>query len=368
MSKKDQLGRGSSFGMAAGALSARRGAIEQTIHGGSASPAAVTDLPVPVISDNPDNPRNHLRNLDYTVESVREVGVILPIVVATVDAYLRSRPDRAEDLDDGAQYVVVDGHRRLEAARRAGLATIPVRVDDAYVTTDEKLLEAAFVANYHRDDMTDLEEAHALKQLVDYYGSQTKAAKRLGIPQNTISSKLSLLKLSPELQKDLQTGERKVEHVRNLGKLSAGDQKAKADERAESARQRAEVRKDRSTAPPEETADYHAVISHEPAAPEPEPVEPVPAQQAYAAAYASAEPAAEARPAQKAVERPESIPEPREAVPAGEPAGGRPPKPFPYENGGEALLLLLHKMPPTERFKVFAGLGKDPETQAANVG
>ncbi|GGP84268.1 hypothetical protein GCM10010247_67090 [Streptomyces calvus] len=71
-----------------------------------------------------------------------------------------------------------------------GLATIPVRVDDARVSTDETLLEAAFVANYHSDDMTDLEEAHALQQLVEYYGSQTKAAKRLGIPQATISSKL----------------------------------------------------------------------------------------------------------------------------------------------------------------------------------
>ncbi|MFG2322885.1 ParB/RepB/Spo0J family partition protein [Streptomyces sp. NPDC048568] len=191
---------------------------------------------------------------------VREVGLIIPIAVATVDAYLRNRSDRAGDLDDWAQYIVVDGHRRLEAARRVGLATIPVRVDNGRVATDESLLEAAFVANYHRDDMTDLEEAHALKSLVDYYGSQTKAAKRLGIPQNTISSKLSLLKLTPELQKDLVTGARKVEHVRNLGKLSAEEQRAKADERAEAARLKAEAQTrpvvERSAGP----ADYHGVI------------------------------------------------------------------------------------------------------------
>lgn len=160
MSKRDQLGRGSSFGGASN-RSARRNAIGQTISSGdAANTAALTDLPVPAISDNPDNPRNHLRNLDDTVESVREVGVILPIVVGTVDAYVRNRPDRAGDLDTGAQYVVVDGHRRLEAARRVGLATIPVRVDDARLSTDEKLLESAFIANYHREGMTDLEEAH----------------------------------------------------------------------------------------------------------------------------------------------------------------------------------------------------------------
>ncbi|MFF8867856.1 ParB/RepB/Spo0J family partition protein [Streptomyces sp. NPDC015139] len=259
MTKKEQLGRGSSFGSAATTRSARRAAIDQTIRGeGASNTATITDLPVPVISGNPENPRDHLRNLNDTIESVREVGVILPIIVSTVDAFLRGRPHRAEDLDEGSQYVVVDGHRRLEAARRVGLATIPVRVDDSYVTTDEKLLEAAFIANYHREDMTDLEEANALAQLVEHYGgSQTKTCKRLSISPSTLSSKLSLLKLSPELQKDLMTGERKVEHVRNLSKLPPAQQKAKADERAEAARQRSLSRR-----PAAEPADIHGVKSH----------------------------------------------------------------------------------------------------------
>ncbi|EDY46146.1 ParB/RepB/Spo0J family partition protein [Streptomyces sp. SPB074] len=231
-SKADTLGSAPAFGTARSARSSRRAAIDRTINGDDAASTHVTELPVTLVSDNPDNPRNHLRNLEEIVETVREVGIILPIVIATTDAYLKDRADRVTDLDAGSQYVVVDGHRRLEAARRVGLATIPVRVDNARVTTDEALLESAFIANYHRDDMTDLEEANALKQLVDYYGSQTKAAKRLGLPQSTISSKLSLLKLSPELQKDLATGARKSEHVRNLGKLSPTEQKRKADERA----------------------------------------------------------------------------------------------------------------------------------------
>ncbi|MFK8851297.1 ParB/RepB/Spo0J family partition protein [Streptomyces sp. Ac-502] len=249
MSKAAQLGNSQAFGRATTARSSRRNETDRAINGPGAAEAAITDLPVTLISDNPDNPRNHLRALQETVDSVREVGVILPIVIATVEAYLHERPDRADDLDDGAQYIVVDGHRRLEAARRVGLATIPVRVDNARVSSDEALLEAAFVANYHRDDMTDLEEAQALKSLVDYYGSQTKASKRLGIPQNTISSKLSLLKLSPELQKDLVTGERQVEHVRNLGKLSPEEQKAKADERAETAHRKRKAAEGAAPAP-----------------------------------------------------------------------------------------------------------------------
>jgi ParB family chromosome partitioning protein len=254
MSKADELGGSAAFGAAATARSSRRAAFDSTIGGVNAAAATVTDLPLTVISDNPDNPRDHLRNLDETVDNIREVGVLLPIVVATIDAYLASRPGRAGELQDGAKYLVIDGHRRLEAARRVGLATIPVRVDDARVATDEALLEAAFVANYHRDDMTDLEEANALQQLVTFYNGQARAAKRLGIPQATLSTKLSLLKLSPELQADLVTGARKVEHVRNLGKLAPEEQKQKADQRAREAEARA-----RSKAA-DPVVENHAVI------------------------------------------------------------------------------------------------------------
>jgi ParB family chromosome partitioning protein len=303
VNKADTLGPAPAF---SAVRSARRDAVRKV--GGEDATAALTELPVTVISDNPDNPRNHLRNLDETVESVREVGVILPIVVATADAYLRDRPDRADDLDDGAHYVVIDGHRRLEASRRVGLATIPVRVDNARVATDETLLEAAFVANYHRDDMTDLEEAYALQSLVDHYGSQTKAAKRLGIPQGTISTKLSLLKLTPELQKDLVTGARNVEHVRNLGKLSPQEQVEKADARAQAAQERstARVAKPEPADPPaprpeqeSSPADYHGVIIPE-------------AAQRAGTALVVAEHPSPARPDGPAgVEQPETVPEPR---------------------------------------------------------
>lgn len=311
-------------------------------------------MPVTLISDNPDNPRNHLRNLDETVQSVREVGLIIPIAVATVDAYLRNRSDRAGDLDDGAQYIVVDGHRRLEAARRVGLATIPVRVDNGRVATDESLLEAAFVANYHRDDMTDLEEAHALKSLVDYYGSQTKAAKRLGIPQNTISSKLSLLKLTPELQKDLVTGARKVEHVRNLGKLSAEEQRAKADERAEAARAKAEAQSrevvERSAGP----ADYHGVII--PETPDGLVGDQTATAPATAPAAASAlaqtaapRPGTPASPAGREQAASESIPEPRAGAEETDPADAeaaqpKQPKRLPYDDAFYCVHHLHQKM------------------------
>lgn len=334
MSKADTVGPAPTFGAV---RSARRNAIRSV--GGEDATAAVTELPVTVISENPDNPRNHLRNLDEMVDTVREIGVILPIVVATTDAYLRDRADRANDLDDGAHYVVIDGHRRLEAARRVGLATIPVRVDNARVATDEAILEAAFVANYHRDDMTDLEEAHALKQLVDYYGSQSKAAKRLGISQSNISSKLSLLKLAPELQRDLMTGERKVEHVRNLGKLSAEEQRAKADERAAAAQDKAVRPAPEAAGQSAGPADYHGVIIPQ-SAPRTAPA-PAWAKETSPAGPAAAT-AREQRPAE-AIPEPRSTPSP--AMPVEDPAGQQtPPKRFPYDDAFSAFQHVALKM------------------------
>lgn len=231
MSKAKNLGAGSSFTQAR-PISARRAAIGAATNAPTAGVPDPTELPLNQISQNPDNPRDELRNIDGLADSIREIGLVNAITIATIDAYLVERPDRADDLDDGARFIVIDGHRRLEASRRAGAATIRVSVDNALVTTDESLLEAAFVANVHRDDMDPLDEAQALRKLVEFYGSQNKAAKRLGIAQSTISSKLSILDLDPHLQADLVAGRRKIEHVRNLSKLAPDEQRQQADARA----------------------------------------------------------------------------------------------------------------------------------------
>ncbi|MET9657245.1 ParB/RepB/Spo0J family partition protein [Streptomyces sp. NPDC006510] len=231
MSKAKNLGAGASFAQAR-PISARRAAIRAATGVPTAGVPEPTELSLSLISQNPDNPREELRDLEGLAESIAEIGLVNAVTVASIEAYLAERPHRAADLDEGARYIVVDGHRRLAAARLAGAATIRVSVDNALVSTDEALLEAAFVANVHRDDMNPLEQAQALRTLVDFYGSQTKAAKRLGIAQSTISSKLSVLDLDPQLQADLVEGRRKIEHVRNLSKLPPDEQRQQADARA----------------------------------------------------------------------------------------------------------------------------------------
>ncbi|MGW1513834.1 ParB/RepB/Spo0J family partition protein [Streptomyces sp. NPDC002394] len=245
MSKAKNLGVGASFAQAR-PISARRAAIGAATTAPTAGVPDPTELPLDLISQNPDNPREELRDLDGLADSIREIGLVNSITVATVDAYLAERPERGAELDEGTRYIVVDGHRRLEAARIAGASTIRVSVNNKLVATDEALLEAAFVANIQRDDMNPIEQAHALKSLVQFYGSQNKAAKRLGIGQSTISSKLSILDLAPALQADLVEGRRTIEHVRNLSKLSPEEQRAKADARAEAASRKGTATRDLS--------------------------------------------------------------------------------------------------------------------------
>ncbi|MDQ0408864.1 ParB/RepB/Spo0J family partition protein [Streptomyces sp. NPDC000349] len=199
---------------------------------GVAQISEASALPPSEISFNPDNPREELGDVSDLVASFHEVGQIVAITIATVDAYLANRPGRQDDLDPGAKFVVIDGNRRLKAAREADLPSVKVVPGDEFVSTDESLLEAAFIANAQRLDLSDLEEAQALDQLVKFYGSQHKAAKRLSMSQPLISQKLSLLSLTPELQADLEAGRRNVSHVRNLAKLSPEEQKTEANRRA----------------------------------------------------------------------------------------------------------------------------------------
>lgn len=268
-SKADKLGKSSSFSRAGTAVSGRRAAIAAatgtSLDGYGADQSKPGKLPLKLISQNPDNPREDLGDVSDIAQTLTEIGLVNAISVVTVDAYLAERPDRAAELEEGAQYVVVDGHRRLAAAREAGLEEIKYIVDDAFAASDEKLLEAAYVANAHRANMTELEEAAALEKLVGFYGSQRKAAQRLGITQGFISQRLSLLQLDVSLQADLASGERKVEHVRGLAALPADEQRAKADERAAQAARKAEERRSQAPsatppAPRKPESDY-AVIT-----------------------------------------------------------------------------------------------------------
>ena len=118
-----------------------------------------------------------------------------------------------------AEYVVIDGNRRLKAAAVAGLAELRIDVNDDLAATAADLLESALIANVHRVDVPPLDQAKAVQQLVGVHGSQGKVAKRLGKTPAWVSQRLALLELTPDLQSAVETGELKVEPARRIGRL-----------------------------------------------------------------------------------------------------------------------------------------------------
>lgn len=223
MSKADQLGAGR-FGGGVRPVSARRQAVAAATGvptEGVAPPAA---LPVDRISPNPDNPRSTLGDLTDLAGSLKTHGQKVAITVMNRDAYLKANPNQEANLEPDTTHVVVDGSSRLAAAREAGLATIKVMVSDDQGGTSEELLESALVANIHRQDLEELDEARALQRLLAIHGSQRALAKRLHRSQGWVSQRLSLLGLTPELQ--ARIGEEPIDLLRAVGNKPADEQAA----------------------------------------------------------------------------------------------------------------------------------------------
>ncbi|MEU5282151.1 ParB/RepB/Spo0J family partition protein [Streptomyces asoensis] len=234
MSKADQLGSGR-FGGAARTVSARRQAVAAATGVPTAGVAPPTELPVHRISPNPDNPRLSLGDLTDLAGSLKTHGQKQAITVMNRDAYIQANPGRAADLEHDTTHVVIDGSSRLAAAREAGLVTLKVMVSDEQGGTSEELLESALVANIHRQDLEELDEARALQRLLAIHGSQRALAKRLHRSQGWVSQRVALLNLTPELQSRI--GQEPIDLLRAVGNKPADQQEAAlAELKAERAR------------------------------------------------------------------------------------------------------------------------------------
>ncbi|MEU2718652.1 ParB/RepB/Spo0J family partition protein [Streptomyces sp. NPDC007205] len=265
MSKADQLGAGR-FGGGVRPVSARRQAVAAATGVPTDAVAPPTELPPHRISVNPDNPRSTLGDLTDLVGSLKTHGQKQAITVMNRDAYIKANPDREADLEPDTTHVVVDGSSRLAAAREAQLAMVKVMVSDDQGANSEELLESALVANIHRQDLPELDEARALQRLLAIHGSQTALAKRLHRSQGWVSQRLALLNLTPELQR--RVGDDPIDLLRAVASKPAAEQGA-ALERLKEERARKEEEKRvqktaRSEAPtqqePAQRDSYYGVI------------------------------------------------------------------------------------------------------------
>ncbi|MGV9254572.1 ParB/RepB/Spo0J family partition protein [Streptomyces sp. NPDC003697] len=279
MSKADQLGAGR-FGGGVRHVSARRQAVAAATGVPTDGIAPPTELPPQRISLNPDNPRSSLGDLTDLAGSLKTHGQKQAITVMNRDAYIKANPEREADLEPDTTHVVIDGSSRLAAAREAQLPTIKVMVSDDQGTNSEELLESALVANIHRQDLEELDEARALQRLLTIHGSQTALAKRLHRSQGWVSQRLALLNLTSDLQ--ARIGEEPIDLLRAVGNKPAEQQEAalkqlkeerarKEAEKSERRRKKTETTNEPDTRETGKPDSYYGVIEGGEPTPPPEP-------------------------------------------------------------------------------------------------
>ncbi|MEW2373452.1 ParB/RepB/Spo0J family partition protein [Streptomyces sp. NPDC006656] len=230
MSKADMLGDSPTFNAVAQPMSSRAASFAR-FSGQGNEPATIRQetlrVPVEALAHNPYNPRVELRSIDDLADSVTSRGIIQPLTIVTKVAFLEAHPGHTEL--GAAAFVVVDGNRRLAAARLAGLDNVPVHVDDSLAENADTLLETALTAAVQHENLDPLDEAKALERLVAVHGSQRAVARALGKSSPWVTQRIALLKLTPELQAAVEDRSLPVEIARNVGQLPAQQQQEAAD-------------------------------------------------------------------------------------------------------------------------------------------
>ena len=177
--------------------------------------ATFRELPLDAIRPNPRQPRTVFDEDDMgeLVHSIREIGVLQPIVV---------RPLPADaDAEPGVTHELIMGERRWRASRAAGKETVPAIVK---ATEDDDLLRDALLENLHRSQLNALEEAAAYQQLLDDFGcTQEELATRIGRSRPQVSNTLRLLKLPPPVARRVAAGVLSAGHARALLALPDAD-------------------------------------------------------------------------------------------------------------------------------------------------
>ncbi|WP_168626856.1 MULTISPECIES: ParB/RepB/Spo0J family partition protein [unclassified Cryobacterium] len=185
---------------------------EPEVEGLIAVPGArLANLRPEEIVPNAVQPRTEFdqEKLDELIASIREVGVLQPVVVRPIS-----------DAADGApKYELIMGERRLRATKALGLDTIPAVIKN---TNDDAMLRDALLENLHRADLNPLEEASAYQQLLaDFNITQDELATRIGRSRPQITNTIRLLRLPDSVQKKVAAGVLSAGHARAV--LSVGE-------------------------------------------------------------------------------------------------------------------------------------------------
>lgn len=164
------------------------------------SAASIQSVPIEKVKPNPFQPRKYFDEtaLADLAQSIKQQGILQPLLAEK----------------SGDSYIIVAGERRYRAALIAGIPDVPIWIKEF---SEEEKLEIALIENLQREDLTPIEEAKAIKTILEKTGlSQEKIAEKIGKNRTTVTNALRLLKLPEDIQKAIDSGEITAGHARAL--------------------------------------------------------------------------------------------------------------------------------------------------------
>lgn len=155
---------------------------------------SVVNMPIEYLVPHPQNPRKDLGNLEELTASIKENGIYQNLTVI---------PINEEAPDEEPKYMVVIGHRRLEAAKRAGLQEVPCAIVRGLTETQQ--LQIMLLENMQRSDLTVYEQAQGFQQLLDFGMDIEDISQQSGFSKRTIRRRLEIAKLDQNKLKELSS-------------------------------------------------------------------------------------------------------------------------------------------------------------------
>lgn len=188
--------------------------------------ATFAEIPHDLIVPNTRQPREVFDEDDLAElrDSIREVGVLQPIVVRPInfDAPMTERMQEFLAEKSNARFELIMGERRLRASELAGLEAVPAIIRQ---TEDSDLLRDALLENLHRAQLNPLEEASAYQQLMADFGTtQEELSKRIARSRPQIANTMRLLKLPPSVQSKVAAQTISAGHARALLALNSPEE------------------------------------------------------------------------------------------------------------------------------------------------
>lgn len=170
---------------------------------------AVVNMPVECLIPHPQNPRKDLGNLDELTASIKENGIYQNLTVIPVNEAVPGEEPK---------YMVVIGHRRLEAAKRAGLQEVPCAIVRGLTETQQ--LQIMLLENMQRSDLTIYEQAQGFQQLLDFGMDIEDISQQSGFSKRTIRRRLEIAKLDQnKLNKISSTRQLSLKEFDELAKI-----------------------------------------------------------------------------------------------------------------------------------------------------